>query len=953
MQTQVVYSALPADQGITPTHTATWQGMVDLFFAAASPIGRRLPGVLGKDGKPVTGPWRDRHYRETTKCAVVIHQAATLNVMAQHLSGVLHHDQARAWLQSYAASQEGQAVYTAVDFDVEGDAHGPAPEHFATPIEAMDAARKLIAVAEALGLSAHLEITKSGGYRGWIFHRHVPAAHARDLGRLLIQRAGLHPSIEVFPKTVYFDEGQVGSAVFVPYGAHHARQGRQVMLHSNTGAVRMVEEFVQDALAHRSDPALVERIVTAATETGELKPSLPPQRQQAEYDGESPLAQDPDRAAQAWEYQVSRCAALLETVARCEQGVQISRADWLRLATHLRPYGDLGYTEFHRLSGFDDRYNEETDALWNSLRGGPVRCDRMECGRDPQADCGMAEGKVSAVAWAYERLRQLPMAGGRPLRNMETTMEENQEENQAGGETTGNPAGGFGLLDAELAHYASLDDVGNQMRLVQRHGKNLRHCESGHWYTYNSQVWERMGSDGAVREMAIDVTRKMQAEIDSIPDDAPEPEAAPVDGEADGAKAETKPSKADAKRAAYAAWRKISRSARKIADMVTMARSHPDIRVRPDEFDRDPWLLAADNGTLDLRTWQVQPSQPSDLITRKLGVAFDPNAEAPTWGAFLARVLPDAEVREYVQRYVGYCLTGLTSEQVFLFFYGSGQNGKGTFLETMDALFGDHHARIRASVIASGSAYAAEARFGLVPLVGRRLVTFGELEERASFNETLLKELTGEDPIEVETKGKQPYQYKPKAKYILAGNYKPRISGTDLGVWRRVRLVPFTVTIPPEERDGGLRDKLRAELPGVLNWALDGFETYTEKGRGDVSKAIRDATGEYKEDSDVLGQFLGEKVMRDPAAEITAADLYDEYRAWCQSSGHTPMAINTLSTRLKDRSFAKGDGRRRYTWVGVRRRTFKDETDEQKAYGPDAEGRGTSPAPRSFHALGR
>jgi hypothetical protein len=352
-------------------------------------------------------------YREETRCTVEVCQHVTSNVIPMHLSGNLMHGSQRAWLQCYAASIEGDSVYTALDLDVEGTAHSAAPEHFATQEEARAAALKLIAVVEAMGLVAHLEITKSGGYRVWVFHHRLKAHHARDLGKLIVKRAGLHPKTEVFPAQAYLIEGQVGSAVFVPYNYHNAKNGRQVMIEPVTGDVRMVEAFVAHALTHRSDPARVAEIVAQATESGELKPPAP-RLDRVAYDGGSPLAEPGERPAAAWMYTYLHCSAIGQIVDDCDNGLQISYGDWLRLATHLRPYGEWGRSEFHTLSSGDSRYDEaQADAIWDSINGGPTRCENMGCRYDPQTDCGLPDGKVSAVAFGYDFLRQVPVAYAR------------------------------------------------------------------------------------------------------------------------------------------------------------------------------------------------------------------------------------------------------------------------------------------------------------------------------------------------------------------------------------------------------------------------------------------------------------------------------------------------------------------------------------------------------------
>lgn len=409
----VKFSGLPGG-GITPAHTACWNGFRELVFVDFTRCGRRLPDALGRDGKVVTGPWRYSEYREGTKCTVVAHQHVTTQVIAMHLSGQLSHGHQRAWLQCYAADTEGMAVYSVVDLDVVGANHCSAPEHYETQEAALEDALKSIGVLQALGLTAHLEVTKSYGYRVWVFHHKLPAAHAQGLGRLIVVRAGLHPKTEISPAQAYLSENQVGSAVFVPYNQDNARHGRQVMIDSQTGDVRMVNEFVVNALEHRSDPARVEEIVSAATESGELKPPVP--REGVAYDGGSPLAEPGDRATGAWMQTYLKCTAIREIVDACDSGVEISYGDWLHLASHMKPYGEMGRQEFHSLSSTDPRYDEgQTDALLDSINA-PTRCENMGCGRHPQTDCAMAEGKVSAVAFGYEFLRRVPVVNARPAR---------------------------------------------------------------------------------------------------------------------------------------------------------------------------------------------------------------------------------------------------------------------------------------------------------------------------------------------------------------------------------------------------------------------------------------------------------------------------------------------------------------------------------------------------------
>ena len=393
---------------ITHQHIECWNGFQNLFFVRTNRLGRRLPDVLGGNDKPITGPWRwnNKEYKR------IDYQSLNTQVIAQHLSGKLTDDWGeRVQVQTYAVNLDGTSVFTTIDLDVKGEAHADVPEHFDCQELALAAAKKLIVLAEALGPQAHLEITKSGGYRVWIFHHRCPWTHAKDLGRLLLARANLNPKIEVFPKTAPAGKDNFGTAVFVPYWGINARRGRQVMLDPDTEHPLSVEEFVADALANRTSAETLEEIVTAATHLGEItETSARPERSPGRTGNEDNPFVDGEVAAQCWQAQLTGCEALREMVQRCEDENELSRAEWMRLATHLKQYGDWGLAEFHRLSSFDPHYMEhETDMMFDSLLYGPTTCAKMECGRDPQAECGMAEGKVSASWFAYQNFKLLPM----------------------------------------------------------------------------------------------------------------------------------------------------------------------------------------------------------------------------------------------------------------------------------------------------------------------------------------------------------------------------------------------------------------------------------------------------------------------------------------------------------------------------------------------------------------
>ncbi len=396
---------------ITPAHTQMWADFTTLFFCRTDRIGRRLPDALNYEGLAYTGPWR--HYKESHK--TYWYQALTSNMIAQHISGQLCDGMDTAMLQTYMVDPKGTSVASVIDLDVVAEGiHADVPEHFATQAEALVAARKVIGAAEGLCLRAHLEITKSAGYRIWIFHERSAWEQCRDLGHILLKRAGLHPKIEVFPVSALAGKDAVGSAVFVPFWGINAKRGKQVMIDPVTELPRDIFEFVADAILHRTSTERLAEIVEAAAASGEIK-ATPAKRERSErtaYEGDENPFVDDVAAAKGWQMQVNHCSSLNDLVMRCTNSLQISRAEWMHLASHLKIYGDWGVAEFHRLSAFDDRYDPtQTDRMIDSLNFGPVTCSKMECGLDPQDDCGMPEGKVSASYFAYKALKQLPMAG--------------------------------------------------------------------------------------------------------------------------------------------------------------------------------------------------------------------------------------------------------------------------------------------------------------------------------------------------------------------------------------------------------------------------------------------------------------------------------------------------------------------------------------------------------------
>jgi putative DNA primase/helicase len=348
--------------------------------------------------------------------------------------------------------------------------------------------------------------------------------------------------------------------------------------------------------------------------------------------------------------------------------------------------------------------------------------------------------------------------------------------------------------------------------------------------------------------------------------------------------------------------------------MVELVRSEPGIPVLPADLDQDPMLLNLLNGTLDLHTGKLREHRREDLITKLAPVEYDEKATCQVWRHTLEKVFEcDQEVIRFVQRFFGYCLTGEVSEQVLVIFWGAGANGKSTIVETMLRMLGEDYA-----VKASRDLFMAKKQDNhptqMARLFGRRLVVCVETHEGARLDEGLVKELTGGDKITARRMREDPWQFDPTHKAILVTNHKPEIRGTDEGIWRRQRLVPFTVRFwnpdDPEERARGLpadlrqdkelSQKLKAELPGILAWCVEGCLAWKHEGLG-MPKAVKAATSAYRVEQDLLSAFLEERCVLGRDFQVRFSELYAAYCCWCEQGNEEPVKKRQFGEALRER----------------------------------------------------
>lgn len=334
------------------------------------------------------------------------------------------------------------------------------------------------------------------------------------------------------------------------------------------------------------------------------------------------------------------------------------------------------------------------------------------------------------------------------------------------------------------------------------------------------------------------------------------------------------------------------------------------------DYDRDPFLLTVGNGTLDLRTGKLREARREDLITRATDVPYIPSAKAPRWSRFLNEAFgDDPEMLPYVRRAVGYSLCGDTGEQCFFMLYGSGANGKTTFLETIVKLLGTH------ATTAAFSAFLVQHNQGgprndLASLCGARFVKAAEAEHRAKLDEAVMKQLTGEDTISARFLFHEAFEYRPQFKIWLATNVKPGIWETSDAIWRRIKLIEFNRQFTGRRADPSLRRKLEAELPGILAWAVEGCLEWQKVGLREPQR-VSQATLGYRQESDQIGRFLKDRCELRPTNRTAAKRLYDGYIAWCGTQHEKPIAVTLFAHKLRERGIEKPRTAKGYVYRGV------------------------------------
>ncbi len=355
------------------------------------------------------------------------------------------------------------------------------------------------------------------------------------------------------------------------------------------------------------------------------------------------------------------------------------------------------------------------------------------------------------------------------------------------------------------------------------------------------------------------------------------------------------------------------RMARCVSAVVGLARSNPDCIAGTEQWDRDPWLLGTPSGTVNLRTGATTKARPEDYITKLTACNPAPvGTRSDMWELFLSRITADqVELGDYLQRFAGYSLTGLVREHAFAFGYGTGQNGKGVFLETIAGTMGEYAITIPTEIlmVSAGERHPTE----IARLRGARLAIGSETEDGKRWAEARIKSLTGGDRIAARFMRQDFFEFSPQFKLFVTGNHMPSLRGVDKAIRRRLHFVPFTVTIPDSEINKELGKELEAEWPAILRWMIDGCLAWQRDGLNPPA-IIRDATDQYLDHEDPVLQFFEDCGHRDPNAWESSADIWNRWKSWAESTGEYVGTRNRFTTKLKEKGLIpakSGDGNTR------------------------------------------
>ncbi|WP_432745472.1 phage/plasmid primase, P4 family [Methylobacter sp. G7] len=439
-----------------------------------------------------------------------------------------------------------------------------------------------------------------------------------------------------------------------------------------------------------------------------------------------------------------------------------------------------------------------------------------------------------------------------------------------------------------------LSELGNAARLEDAHGGDVHYVHDAKaWLQWRGGAWNWDVDGAMIRVMAARLPQQIYNE-----------------GGLHLADAEY-----------FAKWSRTSQKERTVLATVSLLQDFEQVRLPLALVDADLFKVGFDNAkqVLDLRTGRARPALQSDLITKSLSVdRLGDSSKAVRWQAFLTQIFgDDTGLIDWLKRWCGYMLTGSTSEQIFIFCFGLGANGKSVLGDILRYILCDYARAIASETLTESKRAAGSATPDLAELVGARMAVCAETEDGAALAESLVKSLVSGDTMTARKLHCDPFQFTPQFKLMMLGNHKPIIKGNDHGIWRRVRLIPFKRTFKPEERDAGLSDKLKAEAPHILAWMVEGCLDWQQRGLKDTPKTIEQATGTYQVEQDLIGNWLSECCDLSPMNEASSSDIYTNYKNWCIENGLRPNSNIALGRRLGERGFNSRRSNGASLWSGL------------------------------------
>ena len=441
-----------------------------------------------------------------------------------------------------------------------------------------------------------------------------------------------------------------------------------------------------------------------------------------------------------------------------------------------------------------------------------------------------------------------------------------------------------------IAGEMQFSDITNRDFFIKAYSEKVRYCISWNKFLiWNGTCWQ-IDTRGRVEEMCVDFIHKMYRALRSIDDLQ--------------------------LKILFEKHLVRSENYRRIQGMVGLLKMSKDLKVEDFEMDKDHLLFNTQTHTINLRTGKIRDPSNKDLITNKSRFVFQKDAKSPTWNLFLQQIFnKDNELIRFVQKAMGYALSGDVSEQCLFILWGTGANGKSTFLNVLHHLFGDY---ARSTMIETFMKKNSEQSNDLARLKGARLVTTSEIEQGKPLSESLIKTVTGEDELTARFLYGEYFSFKPTFKIFMATNHKPKIRGADNGIWRRIKMIPFTVTIPPEQRDKKLTEKLIAENSGILNWLIKGYAMWKKEGLEEPD-AVSQANEEYRMDMDAVGTFVNDCFEIDASLKwrLHTKLLYETYIKWCNKNNERVMSQKWLGLRMSEKGFKRMATNGQRVWLGL------------------------------------